>query len=271
MKHLTKTIIATSLLAFAVQSYAIVSPSADLTSKNNGNNINVTPAERAKIENVVHQYLLSNPEVLMESLQVLQRKQYEEAEQTVKKTQQIAATFANALFHQPNDPIAGNPQGKVTVVEFFDYQCPHCVDMAPIMTAIVQKNPDLRVVYKEFPIRGPMSEFAARAALAANQQGKYIPFSHGLLAANQPLTKELVMQIAKNNGLDINELNKDMEGKLVKDQLQANLKLAQDLKLFGTPALFIGKTNASGNSPINYIPGQLDQNQLQNEIDKVGG
>src|SRR5579871_5024884 len=83
----------------------------------------VSPAEKAKIEAVVHDYLIQKPEVLVEALQILQKRQYEEAEATVKKTQQTAGQFAPALFHGANDPIAGNPNGQITVAEFFDYQC----------------------------------------------------------------------------------------------------------------------------------------------------
>lgn len=255
-----KTIALTvSAIAVATSSFA-----ADKSS-----NASVSPSEREKIETVVHDYLLRKPEVLVEVMQVLQRKQFEQAQQTVKQTQQTAASFAKDLFQGTNDPVAGNPNGKVTVVEFFDYQCPHCVDMAPVMTDIVKANPDLRVVYKEFPIRGPMSEFASRAALAANKQGKYNEFSHALLTSGKPITNDFIFETAKNVGIDVDKLKKDMDDKSVKDQLQANIKLAQGLKLFGTPALFIGKSNASSKDDINYVPGHVDQAQLQSMIDKV--
>ncbi len=264
MKRFAHALLATGLLTLATQSFAATANQPD------NNNVNVTPAERAKIESVVHQYLLNKPEVLIEAMQVLQRKQYEQTQQTVKQTQQAAASFANALFHQTNDPVSGNPNGKVTVVEFFDYQCPHCIDMAPVIDAVIKANPNIRVVYKEFPIRGPISEFAARAALAANKQGKYDAFSHALLAAaSKSLTQDAVIDIAKNTGLDVDKLKKDMDDNSIKDQLKSTLKLAQDLKLFGTPAIFVGKTDAKGKEAINYIPGQTNQNQLQTLIDQA--
>jgi protein-disulfide isomerase len=262
MKRFAKTVIATAVFAIAAQSFAA-------PVKKSNESASISPTEREKIEEIVHQYLLKKPEVLVEAMQVLQRKQYEQAQETVKQTQQAAASFANALFHQANDPVSGNPNGKVTVVEFFDYQCPHCIDMAPVMDSIIKANPDLRVVYKEFPIRGPVSEFAARAALAANLQGKYAEFSHALLTSGQQLTQDSIMQIATGLGLDMSKLKKDMDDNKIKDQLKSNIKLAQDLKLFGTPALFVGKTNAKGNEPINYVPGQVDQTQLQQMIDKA--
>lgn len=255
MNRFSKIALAAGIMTLTAQSFAATN--------------DVSPAERAKIEGVVHEYLLKNPQVIVEVMQILQRKQMDQAQATVKQTQQTAASFANALFHQANDPVVGNPKGKVTVVEFFDYQCPHCVDMAPVMTSIIQANPDLRVVYKEFPIRGPLSEFASRAALAANLQGKYGEFSHALLSAKAPLTEASIMDIAKASGLDVDKLKKDMDSNAIKNQLKNNIKLAQDLKLFGTPALFVGKTSASGKEPINYLPGRMDQVQLQGVIDKV--
>lgn len=260
MKHFVKTTLILGMIATSTQS---------LAATNNTPTASISPAEREKIETVVHEYLLRKPEVIIEVMQILQRKQFEQAQQTVKETQKTASSFANALFRQANDPMIGNPQGKVTLVEFFDYQCPHCVDMVPVINNISKANPDLRIIYKEFPIRGPVSEFASRAALAANNQGKYAEFSHALLTSGQPLTQDSIMQIANKTGLDMDKLKKDMESDSIKNQVQANIKLAQDLKLFGTPAIFIGKTDAKGSDTINYVPGQLDQAQLQIIIDKV--
>ena len=255
MKHV-KTLLCLGMMAFAWNTYAAT------------NNNNISPAERAKIEQVVQEYLMSKPEIIIQAVQKLQQKQYDEAKQTVKKTQQTATTYSNALFHKPNDVVAGNPKGKVTIVEFFDYQCQHCIDMAPVIQAIISANPDVRIVYKDFPIRGPVSIFAAKAAIAANKQGKYNEFSHAVLQAKQPLTEDMVLKIAEEQGLDVAQLKKDMDDKSINDLLNANLQLAKDLKLFGTPALFIGRTDKTGN--IEYVPGKTDQKQLQALIDKAG-
>jgi protein-disulfide isomerase len=256
MKVFMKTAIAATVLSLTASTFAATTTAPT-----------VSPAERAKIESVVHQYLIRNPEVLMEAIQVLQQKQSQQAQQAMKQTQDAAGSFAQSLFHQANDPVIGNPSGKVTVVEFFDYQCPHCVDMAPVMTGLTQANPNVRVIFKEFPIRGPVSEFAARAALAANKQGKYTAFSHALLNGSRTLTTASVMQIAQAAGLNVEQLKKDMEDSTIKNQLKANIKLAQDLKLMGTPAIFVGKTDANGKDAIKFIPGQVDQAQLQSIVD----
>ena len=229
-------------------------------------NENVSPQEKAKIEKVVHDYLISKPEVLMEAMQVLQQRQFEQAEQTVKETKQVVSRFANPLFHQPNDPVVGDPQGPVTVVEFFDYQCSHCIEMAPIISDLIQANPKVRFIFKEFPIRGPMSELAARAALAANKQGKYFAFSHALLTANKTLSQDVIDDVAEKSGVNVAQMKKDMNDPSITQQLKDNMKLAQDLKLFGTPAFFVGKTEGKS---IDYIPGELSQAQLQQLIDKA--
>lgn len=258
IKAVTATVLIPSMVALSLSSFA-----ADAKKPT------VSPEEKAKIESVVHDYILENPNVIVEAIQILQKKQYEEAEKSVKQTQKDASQYADALFRQKSDPVTGNKEGVVTVVEFFDYQCPHCVDMAPVIEEVVKSSPNVRIVYKEFPIRGEMSDYAARAALAANMQGKYYPLHHALLTAKQPITKELVTKLAKKADVDITQMEKDMDGSTVREQLKNNLKLAQDLKLFGTPAFFIGKTDATKSAKIDYVPGQLNTKQLQNAIEKA--
>ena len=150
--------------------------------------------------------LVKNPEVLVEALQVLQKKQMDQARKTMHKTEETAPKFAEVLFHQAGDPMAGNANGKVTVVEFFDYQCSHCVDMAPVIDSLIKADPNVRVVFKEFPIRGPLSEYAAKAALAASAQGKYFEFHKALMdqiSQKQPLTEDSVLKAAQKVGLNI--------------------------------------------------------------------
>ena len=228
----------------------------------------VSAAEKARIEAVVHQYLTTKPEVILEAMQVLQNKQMEQAKLAVQKTRQDAPQFFNALFHANNTPVAGNPNGSVTLVEFFDYQCPHCIDVVPTINALVKANPNLRVVYREWPIRGPLSDFASRAALAAQDQNKYLPFHQALLAANKPLSQDSILEIAKTAGLNVEQLQKDMNAAKTNDTLKATVELAQNLKLFGTPAFFLAKTDNNGKEVL-YFPGELPQAQLQEAIDKM--
>lgn len=173
------------------------------------------------------------------------------------------------LLHQKNNPIGGNPNGTISIVEFFDYQCSHCITMAPAIESIIKTNPDVRVVYKDIPIRGPISEIAARAALAANKQGKYSVLSHALLTSDKLLTEATILEIAKNSGINVKKLQNDMGSKPIYQQLDANIELAKRLKLMGTPAVFIGKTNATELERLVYVPGEMSVGELQSTIDKV--
>ena len=150
--------------------------------------------------------------MIIQALQVYQQKQMDQAKKTIQDTQNSSPKFADALFHQANDPMTGNPNGKITVVEFFDYQCPHCIDMTPVIDGLVKKNPDVKVVFKEFPIRGQMSELAARAALAAHAQGKYFELHKALMESKQePLTEDAIYAIAQTVGLDVTKLKAAMK------------------------------------------------------------
>jgi protein-disulfide isomerase len=181
----------------------------------------------------------------------------------------VKAESVTDLFHHKNDPVSGNPAGKVTVVEFFDYQCSHCASMAPVMQLILKANPDVRVVYKEFPIRGAVSEFAARAALAANKQGKYSILNHALLSTNLSLSEGSILDIAQASGLNMSKLRKDMSSSSIRRQLSENSMLAQRKRITGTPAFFIGKTNAPNDEEVNFVLGEMSFNELQSAIDKA--
>lgn len=229
--------------------------------------------QKEQVESIVKNYILNNPEVLVQSLQGFQQKQMDEARKSVQKTQDLIPNYVNNLFHSSNDPMMGNPQGAITLVEFFDYQCPHCTLMYPVLENLIKNNSDVRIILKEFPIRGPDSELAARAALAAQMQGKYDAFHGALMKAGQiQITADVLYTLAASAGLDVNKLKADMNSKTVSDQLAANLKLGQDLQLLGTPAFFIAKSDIKqGASPgsIGFIPGQVDLNQLQTILKKA--
>ncbi len=230
-------------------------------------------AQKKQIESVVHDYLLSNPEVLVKSLDLYQQKQIDQTQQTFKKIQDTSPKYANRLFHQATDPIAGNPNGTITVVQFADYQCPHCIEMTPVIDNLIKKNKNVRVVFKEFPIRGPISELASKAALAAQKQGKYYQFHNALMASKvEPLTEAAIFDIAKSAGLNIDQLKKDMNDQAILAQITTNYQLAKDMELMWTPVIFIAKSNVSPSSKsteIMFIPGQVNESQLADVINKM--
>ncbi len=231
-------------------------------------NSTYSPEQKKQIEQVVHDYLISNPEVLIEASQSLQKKQQEAMQTEAKKAIEENAKdiFTEKLA------VVGNKDGNVTVVEFFDYQCIHCKKMQPVINNLLEKNNKLRVVYKEFPIFGKSSEFASKAALAAAMQGKYKEMHEALLNIEQRLDETIVMDTAKSLGLDLDKLKTDMQSKTVTDSLDENRKLAERMHLMGTPAFIVAATpegKLKENSDPAFIPGAATEENMQNLIDKM--
>ncbi len=144
------------------------------------------------------------------------------------------------LLEHPDSPVGGNPEGDVTLVEFFDYNCPYCRQMAPVMAQAEADDPRLRIVYKEFPILGPGSVVAAKAALAANKQGKYVAFHRALYQIRGPVEESKVLDAAATIGLDVDRLKADMQDPTIAGVVDRNLKLAQALRITGTPGFVAG-------------------------------
>lgn len=226
-------------------------------------NTQFNPAQTKEIEQIVHDYLVKNPQVLIEASQALQQQQMAQMQKTASKA--ITANIKD-LFNNPASPVIGNPNGDVTVVEFMDYQCPHCKEMSPVLDTLVKGDSNLRVVFKELPIFGPTSEFAAKAALASQKQGKYAAFHVALMKDQNPLAKDEVLKIAKEVGLDIDKLSKDVSDPVIDQQLKDNYKLAQQLGLVGTPAFVIANRQGTNTA---FIPGSTSQQGLQQAIAQV--
>jgi protein-disulfide isomerase len=226
----------------------------------------VMPAPQKKqMEQVVHDYLVNHPEVLLEASQALQKKQQNEMQYAAK-----SAIMKNAdqLF-KPDGAFTGNPKGDITIVEFFDYQCVHCKRMKPIIGELSTKNPNLRVVYKELPIFGKRSETASRAALAAAKQGKYAAMQAALLKIEKRLDDALVMSTAESVGLDMAKLKQDMQSKAITDELASNQALAEKLNLMGTPAFILASTpngDFNANYEPTFIPGAATLESLQDLV-----
>jgi len=197
------------------------------------------PADKAQaeFEQRVRAYLLEHPEVISEALQRL-----EEREQAAQANQAQAAlkAYADKLLRDPESPVGGNPKGDVSLVEFFDYNCSYCRQVAPHMVKVEASDPKLRIVYKEFPILGPNSTFAAKAALAAHRQGKYAELHKALMEAKGPNTEKTVLDTVGRLGLDLDRLKTDMADPAVQAQIDANLVLARALHVRGTPGFVVG-------------------------------
>lgn len=155
--------------------------------------------------------------------------------------------------------VAGNPQGDVTVLEFFDYNCSYCRKMAPRLGELLGEDAGLRLVYKEFPVLGPGSVFAAKAALAAQKQGRYQAFHEALMQASGPLTQAEVLEIAQSMGLDTERLEADMKDPAIEEAIERNFALAQDLGIFATPSFVIDGQIHRGAADLDTLRGLIRQ------------
>lgn len=227
----------------------------------------ISNKEKKQIEQIVHDYLLSNPEVLIEASQALQKKQQESM---VKQANSAIEQNGKELFSA--GPMIGNPKGSVTIVEFFDYQCVHCKKMEPIMSALVEKDKNLRVIYKEFPIFGKSSNDAALAAIAAEKQGKYQEMHKALLSKSARLNLASIIKTAQGVGLNTTKLKADMKADDVKKKVNDNMRLAEALRLMGTPAFVIASTpngEFKEGSKAFFVPGAASEAALQDYIKKA--
>jgi protein-disulfide isomerase len=214
-------------------------------------------SQKAEIGQIVHDYLIAHPEVLIEVSKELEKKQ-----QDAEEKQRLSAVSDNAdeIFRSKIDLVAGNAKGDVTMVEFFDYNCAWCKKGLPEVLQLMKDDGKLRVVMKEFPIFGEDSEYAARAALASRKQDKYWPFHLAMLGHEGKITKASVDQIAQDQGLDLDQLKKDMEAPEVVAAITRNQALASKLAISGTPAFIIDN---------KVIPGYLPEEGLAASIKEV--
>jgi protein-disulfide isomerase len=187
-------------------------------------------SDRAAVEAVVREYILNHPEILPQAMQNLQLRENEKLLETVRDV--VEKPFPGAVL--------GNPEGKVTLVEFTDFACGYCRQSVPEVEALIAANPDLRVVVRELPIIAPESEDAARWALAAAKQGRYAQFHRAMFAAGRPDTAT-IEAAAKTAGLDMEKARKAITDPKIDKEIASNLELARKLGLSGTPSWVVGK------------------------------
>jgi len=192
---------------------------------------------------VVRAALTAEPTIITDALDAGERDQQAQIEAARAKALE---ELAEPLYRDPGSPSLGNPEASVTIVEFFDYRCPYCKRVAPELATLLATDADVRVVYKEFPILGPESIFASKAALAAHSQGKYRELHEALIGFEGGLDQAAVLRLAGEVGLDVPKLQQDMESRATIEQLQAVQSLATALGVTGTPAFVIGKDFVGG-------------------------
>jgi len=212
----------------------------------------VDPEQRRITEEIVRDYILRNPEIVLEAIRILQAR--EEAAAGERALQSLAAN-AQELRKDPLTPISGNPEGDVTVVEFFDYACPYCRQAHPVLVELVKRDPNVRIAFKEYPILGDASVFAARVAVAIHllAPDAYKQFHAAMFDLRGRPTSETALQIASNLGIDRERLLATMDSAEVRDALNRNIQLAQAIGVSGTPAFVVGDAVIPGLIPVEQL------------------
>ncbi len=213
----------------------------------------LTP-DKAALGKSIREYLMANPEVLVEAMQELERKQDSQRDSVAQKAIQ---ENQSALLRDPDSPTAGNPDGDVTIVEFSDYQCPYCKRAHAAVKSVVAADGKVKVVYKDLPILGEASRIAALAALASRAQGKHLAFHDALMAYSGKIDRDKIMEIAGSVGLDVAQLQKAMDDPKLKQIIERNMTLASALGVRGTPAFVVGN---------QFVPGAVDADALKQLI-----
>ncbi|MFW6077453.1 MAG: DsbA family protein [Hyphomicrobiales bacterium] len=239
-----------SALRAAVFATALLLPSSAVMAQEFDQN------QREELGGIIREYLLENPEVLREVIQALEAKE--------QQADAAAATAALKevgpdLYRSEHDLVAGNPDGSVTMAEFFDYNCGYCKRAMSDVLALIESDDDLRVVFKEWPILGEGSRFAAKAALASRRQGKYWEF-HLALMETRSVDESTTLQVAERIGLDVDQLKADMERPEIAAVIEGNMQLAAALGIQGTPAFVIDD---------QLVPGAVGHEALAQVIGEV--
>ena len=220
-----------------------------------------TEREIEVIDERIRSFILSNPEVVLQALRELQaRMELEQRQEEAERAEQrrgLVRDLVAEIEHDPDDPVLGNPDGDVTLVEFFDYQCGYCKRMTGPLFETARADGRVRLIMKEFPILGPVSDIAARAALASHRQGRYEDMHIALMNLRGRLTEQAVLQTARELGLDVDQIEADMADPAIARVLVKVHALADRLDIRGTPAIIIGG---------EVIPGAVDAGQLQDLI-----
>ncbi len=211
-----------------------------------------------QVEEIVRDYLMREPEIIYQALEELQKRQ---AAEQAEQQRQMLSSRQDELLNDPATPVAGNPEGDVALVEFFDYRCGYCRRVLASMQALMEEDDELKVVFKELPVLGEDSVRAARAALASRMQDEnlYLDFHLALMSADD-LSAGGIRTVAADVGLDPDQLEQDMESDEVSKAIDANYQLASALGIEGTPAFIIGET---------LVPGAVDKARLAALIEEA--
>lgn len=161
------------------------------------------------------------------------------------------------IFNDPDAPVGGSPEGDVALVEFFDYNCPYCKKAMPVMDEAEAGDKKLKIIYKEFPILGRGSTFAAKAALAAHKRQSYLVFHKAMTEHPGRITEQATLEVAAQAGLDMARLKSDIDRPEIAQAIDRNTALAQILGITGTPGFVFGKEVVGGSIDIEAMRGYI--------------
>lgn len=222
-----------------------------------------TQEQNSAIDEQVQKYLSNNPKAVVDAL-VNYREQ--EIKRMESNAQNAVSKNAKEILGNVSAPTLGNPNGNVVLVEFLDYQCGHCKKMTTTVKGLIEQNKDLKVIIKELPILGEASTYAAKVALAANQQGKFSEVHTALLNANERLTNENIEKIARDQGVDWSLIQVALQNATIDAELDKVFNIAQQLNIMGTPAFIISDLTGKNNK---YFGGAASQEALQQTINTI--
>ena len=213
------------LMAVAFLGFAQMAPAQQMTNE--------------QVKQLALEAILENPQIIMQAVAILEQRERERAASG-------ANTVRLQLEQDPNSPNLGNPDGDVTVIEFFDYNCPYCRKAGQTVQELLASDANVRVIYREWPILGEDSVFASRAALAARAQGKYEEFHWALMNGEGRASEASILKLARHLDLDVEKLQADMTSPAVEAHIAQSSALARTLGFTGTPAFIVGDSTAPG-------------------------
>jgi protein-disulfide isomerase len=249
MKLLRSLAVAAPLLLAALPAGATDPTAPNMTPADMGSGP-LSPSQIGQVQKIVSDYLRQHPEVIIDAIKAYQAKK--DADQQAEAKKNIVA-LKDDIYKDPTSPVGGNPQGDVAIVEFFDYRCPYCKAVAPDLDKALAQDGKVKLVYKEFPILGPVSITASKAALAAQMQGKYVPFHQKLISYKGNLDDQTIYKLAEDVGLDVAKLKADMAKPEIQAIIDKNAKLADKLNVQGTPGFVVGQELIPGAASVDEL------------------
>ncbi len=244
MHAIAKYLSATAIILMPAFAFAADAPAA------------LTEAQQAEVKELVRSLLTKEePDLVIKAAHEAQSR---EEKDIASQGQKALSTSRDKIFNDANAPVVGNVKGDVTMVEFFDYQCGYCKMAHEAIVKLMETDKNVKLIYKEFPILGEGSVQASRAALASVRQNKYEAFHNALMATKAHLTEDIVLKVAKDTGLDLEKLKKDMDDESIEKIVKANLELGSQIGARGTPTFVIGE---------QVYPGAMQYDQMKQAVD----